>query len=464
MKQPKVGLLPLYLELYDNAMPEVRPRIDEFLALITAELQKRGLDVVNTPVCRIKSEFAQAVRSFEEARADAIVTLHLAYSPSLECADVLAGTTLPVIVLDTTPSFNYGPKTSPDELMYNHGIHGVQDMCNVLIRKGKRFRIEAGHWQKSDVLDRVAAAARSARIATSMRTARVGRIGEPFAGMGDFDVSQSELESIGIQVLQCNPDYIRSLMPEPDSPEIEAEIDADCERFTGDALRSEAHIRSVRAGLAVRRWIERENLSAFSMNFLAVTKASGIPVVPFLEASKAMARGIGYAGEGDVLTAALVGAIASVHLETTFTEMFCPDWGGNCIYLSHMGEMNPNLADGKPLLKEVPFPWTDADDPVIAIGRFKGGQAVLVDLAPGPDGEFRLIIAPVQMIGVQGVDNMSGSIHGWFDPQMPIADFLAGYSKVGGTHHLALVYGEVASEIAGFGEMMGWNTIMLSGC
>jgi len=464
MKQPKVGLLPLYLELYDNAMPEVRPRIDEFLSLIAAELQKRGLDVVDTPVCRIKPEFVKAVRSFEEAKADAIVTLHLAYSPSLECADVLAGTALPLIVLDTTPSFNYSPKTDPDELMYNHGIHGVQDMCNVLLRKGKRFRIEAGHWQMSDVLDRVAAAARSARMATSMRNARVGRIGEPFAGMGDFDVSQAEFESIGIEVVQCNPEDIRSLMPEPSSPEIEAEIDADCGRFTADARRSEAHSRSGRAGLAVRRWIEREHLSAFSWNCVAGTKASGVPVVPFLEASKAMARGIGYAGEGDVLTAALVGALASVHAETTFTEMFCPDWGGNRIYLSHMGEMNPNLADGKPLLKEVPFPWTDADDPVIAIGRFKGGKAVLVDLAPGPNGKFRLIVTPVQMIEVQGVDNMSGSIHGWFDPQMPIADFLAEYSKVGGTHHLALVYGEVASEIAGFGEMMGWITTAISGC
>jgi L-arabinose isomerase len=238
---------------------------------------------------------------------------------------------------------------------------------------------------------------------------------------------------------------------------VQAELAADCERFTGEALRTEAHIRSVRAGLAVRRWIERENLSAFSMNFLAITQASGVPVVPFLEASKAMARGIGYAGEGDVLTAALVGAIASVHPDTTFTEMFCPDWESNRIYLSHMGEMNLNLSAEKPVLKETPFPWTDADAPVIAVGRFRGGEAAFVDLAPGPDGSFTLIVAPVQMIDIAGADNMDGSIHGWFEPRMPIADFLAEYSRSGGTHHAALVYGDVAGEIARFGEMMGWR-------
>jgi L-arabinose isomerase len=47
--------------------------------------------------------------------------------------------------------------------------------------------------------------------------------------------------------------------------------------------------------LAVRSWLDCENFNVFTMNFLNVNKASGIPVVPFLEASKAMTRGNGYA-------------------------------------------------------------------------------------------------------------------------------------------------------------------------
>jgi len=34
-----------------------------------------------------------------------------------------------------------------------------------------------------------------------------------------------------------------------------------------------------------------------------------------------MSRGIGYAGEGDVLTAALTGALLSVYPDTSFTEV-----------------------------------------------------------------------------------------------------------------------------------------------
>jgi L-arabinose isomerase len=51
--------------------------------------------------------------------------------------------------------------------------------------------------------------------------------------------------------------------------------------------------------------------------------------------------------------------------ETTFTEMFCPDWKGNKIFLSHMGEINTDLCAEKAILQEKPFPYTDADNPVV---------------------------------------------------------------------------------------------------
>jgi len=63
------------------------------------------------------------------------------------------------------------------------------------------------------------------------------------------------------------------------------------------------------ASLAVRQWIERERLTAFTMNFMEVTRAAGFPPCRFSRPAKGMARGIGYAGEGDGLTAALVGRL-----------------------------------------------------------------------------------------------------------------------------------------------------------
>lgn len=459
--RPKIGLLPLYLELYDKAMPESRPRIDAFRETVLRALEDRGMDVVGAPVCRIAAEFEAAVRAFEDAGVDAIVTLHLAYSPSLESAGVLSRTKLPLIVLDTTPSYEYGPDQDPAELMYNHGIHGVQDLCNQLIRHGKPFQIEAGHWEKSDVLDRVADWARAARLASLMRNARVGRIGEPFNSMGDFMVPADTLSDMGIEVIGGDFAELRSLLPLENDEKVRAEMASDLARFAHEDVDEASHLATTRASLAVRKWIENNGLTAFTMNFDAIDASTGMPTVPFLEASKGMARGIGYAGEGDVLTAAFVGALASVYPETSFTEMFCPDWASETVFMSHMAEMNTDLCAGKANLFVKSMPWVPSADPVVAIGRFKPGEATLINLAPRPEGEFALIVAPVAVTDVQCEDRMTDLVRGWLRPELPLADFLEAYSMEGGTHHSAIIYGNFAEDMVRFAEIMDWKAVVL---
>ena len=83
MNKLKIGLLPFYLELYDKSMPEKRRKAEKFYKVITTELEKRQMEVITSQVCRLANEFDSAVKLFEEAKVDAIVTLHLAYSPLL---------------------------------------------------------------------------------------------------------------------------------------------------------------------------------------------------------------------------------------------------------------------------------------------------------------------------------------------------------------------------------------------
>ncbi|MFB3902917.1 MAG: hypothetical protein ACE15E_05645 [Acidobacteriota bacterium] len=460
--RPTVGLLPLYIELYDRAWPELRARVDGFRTVIAEELEKRGVDVVCPPVCRVAPEFEAALRSFEEAGVDALVSLHLAYSPSLESVDLLARTSIPLVVLDTTPTYSFGPTQKPEELLYNHGIHGVQDLCNLLLRRGKKFEIEAGHWEKSDVLNRVVSFARACRMASRMRTSRVGRIGRPFVGMGDFAVNPEQLQRIGIQTVVAQPSDLARLLDEVRPEAIEEEMRLDRKRFVMVGVDPSSHRDTVRTSLAVRAWIEQNGLSAFTFNFMEIDQKSGIPTVPFLEASHAMARGIGYGGEGDVLTAALVGVAASTFPDTTFTEMFCPDWENQAIFLSHMGEMNYRVAARRPILKTKAFPFTDACPPVGPVGCFRGGEAVLVNLAPQFGESFALITAPVTMLDVPGGDAFQDSVRGWFRPKMSVESFLEEYSRNGGTHHLALVYGNVARELQKWGQLMGWKTVALA--
>lgn len=458
----KIGLLPFYLELYDNMRPEFRKPLEKYCRGVAAALRRKGLEVIEAPVCRLAPEFRRAVKKIEADEADALVTLHLAYSPSLESAVVLAATGLPVIVLDTTPDWDFSPRQAPEAIMRNHGIHGVQDMCNLLVRHGKKFAIEAGHWRRSDVLDRIVAHVKSAAIAGRMRRARVGRIGPAFKGMGDFSAPEKVLRGqIGMQVVSAKPEILKQLALSVTGADVAHDMAAHRKIFSIASRAEAAHRRSAHAGLVVRRWLEQHQLTAFSVNFLSVGPSSGLRVMPFLEAGLAMGRGIGYAGEGDVLTAGLVGALAGVYPETTFTEMFCPDWRGGRVFLSHMGEWNVRLAAKKPRLLEYDFVFGKAENPVCPVGCLKGGSVVLINLAPMPDGRFRMIMAPGWMIAPRGRDAMADTVHGWFKPRIPLADFLSAYSRAGGTHHSALIYGGELDVLSGFGENMGWDVTML---
>ena len=130
----KIGLLPFYLKLYTEICPEENDAMDAFVRKIGLEYEQRAIEVFVAPICKEKNEFQSAISHFEKDDVDAIVTLHLAYSPSLESIDAIAGTDIPVIILDTTPDFKFGFDQTIDKIMHNHGIHGVQDFCNLLIR------------------------------------------------------------------------------------------------------------------------------------------------------------------------------------------------------------------------------------------------------------------------------------------------------------------------------------------
>ena len=460
--QTRVGLLGLYLELYDLRSPEVRDEINGFHALVAQALRTKGLQVEVQAPCRIAPEFASAVAAFEKAKVDAIVTLHLAYSPSLESIESLAGTALPLIVLDTTPDLDFGPAQSATMITFNHGIHGVQDMCSLLIRRGKAFAIEAGHWQGSDVLDRVVNRARGIAAANRFRGARVGLIGDAFVGMGDFFVPESELAArYGIEVK-----HWPGVATKRDEASIRALIHAEtdyCKAFIKlDGVPEDILAGNLRLGIELRDWMDKERLTAFSFNFLAVKKNQSVDRVPFFHAAVAMYEGKGYAGEGDVLTAALVAALLALNPVTSFTEMFCPDWAGGRIFLSHMGEINPRVCGGTAEAVHKENKYVDAEPTVYSRGQFMPGKAVLVNLVPMDKGPWRLVVCPVDVEKGEG-ENFRNSVHGWIRPRMDLAAFLTEYSKAGGTHHSALVYDESVDTIAAFGQALGFEVCTIGG-
>ncbi len=456
MGKVKAGLLPLYIKLYDDTCPGLRPRLEKFYSKLAVLLEEEGIDVIRNSFCRIDSEFKEAVKNFENEGAQCIITINMAYSPSLESAEALTKTKLPVVVLDTTETYGFGPDQDPGEIDYNHGIHGVMDLCNIIKRAGKKYAIAAGHYERSDVIKRTAGLVKAACAAESLAGTRVGSIGGTFNGMGDFQVTADELrERFGVELITSTDSEMKELSDSVTEEEIQAEIKADKKRFAyPKKIDKDIYNANVKACLAVRKWIEKHSLDAFSVNFLKACPEYGLDTMPFAEACKAMERGIGYAGEGDVLDAAFAGVLIRAFKEASFVEIFCPDWQDDRIFISHMGEMNYALAASKPEMILRTTNYTDSVMPMAAYACYKEGDAVYANIFRDDEG-YCLLATPVKMLRIENDSNFKASVRGWMKPHMPVSDFLKKLSEYGATHHSMLIYGAHTDELMYFGKLLG---------
>ena len=455
----KIGYLPLYIKLYDDIGAKREPLV-EFYNNTTQMFKEHGVEVVTADFCRIKPEFDAAVKAFEEEQVDAIVTWHAAYSPSLEAIDALAKTKLPIIIFDSTPTLDFTPMQSSREISWNHGIHGVMDLCSMLTRYGKPYAIAAGHYLESDCIERVCGFVRAAVAAKKLGEMKVGLVGGGFAGMGDFCVEPGELkERFGINVEIIEPKVLEEKRKTVTKEEVSAEIACDKEKYDfDDNVLMEEYEEFVACCLGLRKCLEEKGYNAFSVNFLSV---EGLGTMPFTECCKQMEKGIGYAGEGDALTSAFTGAFLSSYPETNFVEIFCPDWKNNTVFMSHMGEINYRIAENKPRIARTGSAYIKGIMPYAGYARMKEGKGVYINISRDRD-DYKMVIAPAEMLSVKE-DNFPRTIRGWMQPENSnsTSEFLEKLSKNGATHHSTFVYGATVEEAEYFARLLSLRTVVL---
>ena len=254
MKKIKVGYLPLYIKLYDDSNPHYRDPMVDYMHMLIKTLESQGLEVVLADeVCRIKPEFDRAAKKFNDAGVSAVITQHLAYSPSLESIEALLSLDAPIIVFDTTPDYqllkvaNYKGCISA-----NHGIHGVQDMCNLLKRNGKPYYLCVGHALHSEVVSEVVGMCRAAAVKKAFQTEKVGSVGGSFTGMGDFLVSDERYKNdIGVEVQYMTTEVVKEYLPKVTEEEIDAEL--------GDLLFAASNLVRFRGGRTSEELLRQTN-------------------------------------------------------------------------------------------------------------------------------------------------------------------------------------------------------------
>ncbi len=456
-KKTRVGLLGLMLELYD-VLPDLKPEMAAFGQELVEALSPFA-EAEFSGVCNTRQQVDEAVAAFEADGKDLLIVVLLTYAPSHIALPALQSTKLPILIFNTQQMLAVtGDTTSPDTLR-NHGMHGVQDLANVLLRAGRDFHLVTGHYQDERALAEVRAWCDAVRTARFMRSCRVGQIGYSMEGMGDFGVDQTALlAQLGVGVHHIAMKRVAQRAAEAPADEVERQMAFDRETFEiEEGVTDAIHEANSRLEWAIRDILESEGLHGFAPHFGAIGDEGVLPTLPFLAAAKLLGEGYGFGGEGDVTSAAAVAMMAELAGEANFTEMFSMDFAGNSALMMHMGEGNWRLArDDEPVhMLHAPFSLADLDmDPVLLAFSLRPGDVTLLSLTTGPEGRLRFVVTEGQVVDFKYLPTMRRPSYK-FSPDGDLSDFLTRFSLAGGSHHQALAYGRRADVIEKVASLLG---------
>ncbi len=456
-KKAKVGLLGLMLELYDQ-LPELKPSETWFAEQLVQTLSPFA-DVDVPGVCNTREQVDEAVAGFEAAGKDLIIVVLLTYAPSHIALPALARTPLPVLIYNTQRLPSVTAETTSWETTENHGMHGVQDLANVLLRAGREFRIVTGHYQDEDTLAEVKSWCDAARTVGFLRHARIGLIGYPMEGMGDFGIDETAfLSQVGVGVHHVAMKDVAARASAAPQDQIAAQMTEDRRVFEFEAgIAEDQHEASSRLEWALRQILVERGLHGFAAHFLAASEEGQLDTLPFLASSKLLAEGYGFGGEGDVTSAAAVAMMVEMVGAANFTEMFTMDFAGNSALMMHMGEGNWKMArrdEPVHLLKSALGLVPMRVEPLLLAFSLEPGEATLVSLSTSADGKLKFVVCEGEVVDFPYIPDLARP-HYKFRPDGDLSAFLTRFSMEGASHHQAFAYGRWAGTVEKIAALLG---------
>ncbi|WP_218883235.1 L-fucose/L-arabinose isomerase family protein [Spinactinospora alkalitolerans] len=444
-------------ELYDHMIPGITERQAGYARRVADRLGDVADCVIGEPV-KSRADAERAVRGFENDDLDGVLVVMLTYAPSLRVTRIFDRMRLPVCLANIQPDPAVTPAWDMDDMTYNQGIHGAQDTANAMVRAGLPFDVVTEDWQSDAFTERIDRWARAARAVTAWKTLKVGVFGYAMNGMGDARVDESALlRKLGPEVSAIAPGDLHRAMDSLDTTAVEDLMAREDERFEVDArLSKEERDDHARMQLAIEQILTERGIGAYSTHFDAIAEDGRFARLPMASASSLMAKGYGFAGEGDVLAASIVYAGHRLAGDGHFTEMYAMDFPSDSILMSHMGEGNWKVAraDEPVRLIKRPLGIGRLDDPPTLLFRIQPGPATLASLVYLGGTDFRLVVAEGEVLDSQELPVLEMP-YGQFRPASGVRGCMDAWLRAGGTHHMVMNLGHAAADWKVFCELAG---------
>jgi L-arabinose isomerase len=457
VRRPRIGILGIMQDLYDDMIPGIAQRQEGYAAELASSLADVG-DFIPAKAVKYREDAERAMGEFEHSGLDGVLVVMLTYGPAMRVARLLSESRLPVCLANIQPEPAVTAAWDMADMTYNQGVHGAQDTANAMVRAGRRFSVITDDWKSESFRAAVGRWARAAAAVTRWKSLKTAIFGYAMNDMGDIRVDESALiRTLGPEILAVAPgDMYRGMQAVTDAQAAEV-IAFEDGRFDIDPRLSDEERRDhARMQVAIEQILTERGFGAYTAHFDAIGEDGRFSRLPLAAASSLMAKGYGYAAEGDVLTACLVAAGHTLIGDAHFTEMYAMDFPSDSVLMSHMGEGNWKIAraDQQVRLIKRPLGIDRLADPPTFLFQYQPGPATLATLVSLEGERFRLVVAEGENLDSPPLPALEMP-YGQFRPATGLRACLNGWLTAGGPHHEVMNLGHHAADWEVFCRLSG---------
>ena len=357
-----------------------------------------------------------------------------------------------------------------DFMNLNQSAHGDREFGFIMSRMRLNRKVVVGHWQDHESLDKINVWTRAAAGWHDWQSAKFVRFGDNmrYVAVTEGDKVEAEIR-FGYSVNTHGVgDLVKSIgeISDKDIGRLVEEY-ADSYELSGSLLKGGEQHQSLREAakieLGIEAFLKEGNYKGFTDTF---EDLHGLVQLPGIASQRLMQKGYGFAAEGDWKTAALVRAMKVMaagmkggnSFMEDYTYHFNPD--NRMVLGSHMLEICPSIAEGKPCCEIHPLGIGGKADPVRLVFGAAPGPALnasVVDMG----NRFRLLVNEV--IAVAAMHTM---------PKLPVARVLwkpypnmhtgcAAWILAGGAHHTCYSQNLTSEYMADFAEMANIEFVLI---
>lgn len=357
-----------------------------------------------------------------------------------------------------------------DFMNLNQSAHGDREFGFMMSRMRKNRKVVVGHWKSERVQQKLGVFARVALGVNELKHMKVARFGDNMRQVavteGDKVAAQMRF---GVAVNGYDSSDITNIIGSLDQKAVDQLIEEYEASYTlSTALQKNGPqrnslVEAAKIELGLRTFLDDGGFKAFTDTFenLGVLKQ-----LPGLAVQRLMADGYGFGGEGDWKTAAMVRTmkVMAEGLEggTSFMEDYTYHFTPQKEYVlgSHMLEICPSIASGKPSCEVHPLGIGGKEDPVRLVFNSPAGNAIntsLVDMG----NRFRLIVNEVEAVEPMADLPKLPVARVLWDPKPNLDIAATAWIHAGGAHHTVYSQALNTEYMEDFADIFGIELLVI---